>query len=108
MTHVRSDFSDWHDVPLNWPRLGAVFFHEFRKRKLNIKYFGMVAEATGTSEETLYVSSRTVNELMQEMEQKYPKLKTVEYRIAQSARLLAPHSTLSESETALLPPFAGG
>lgn len=76
--------------------------------KLNIKYFGMVAEATGTSEETLEVSSQTVNELMQEMERKYPKLKAVEYRIAQSEQLLTQQSPLSESETALLPPFAGG
>ena len=39
MTHVESGFSDWHAVPLHWPRLGAVFFWSVSHTEIEFQKF---------------------------------------------------------------------
>ncbi len=75
---------------------------------LNIKYFGLLAEVTDCSEEILTFSGTKVNELIHILFEKYPELKTKEFKIALNHQIVDSNSPISEGEIALLPPFSGG
>ena len=75
---------------------------------LNIKYFGLLAEITQQSEETFEFSKTTVLELLEVIFQKYPDLKTKDFRVAQNHEIVAEETLVTGSDIALLPPFSGG
>jgi len=75
---------------------------------LNIKYFGLLAEITQCSQETLEFSKTSVSDLLVVLFKKYPALKEKDFQVAQNHTLVSRDSVLMESEIALLPPFSGG
>ncbi len=76
--------------------------------QLQIKYFGMLAEITGCSEETLSFSGGTVSELLREIYSKYPHLKDRDFQVAQQQEFVSNETVIDQLEIALLPPFSGG
>jgi molybdopterin synthase sulfur carrier subunit len=78
--------------------------------KITLKYFGMIAEALAKQQEELAMEqNQTVSDLRNQLEKTYPKLKSIDYRIAVNQTLVeSNYSIQSDSEVALLPPFAGG
>ncbi len=77
--------------------------------KLVVKYFGMIAEAVGKSEEQFEFTGNSVLELDTFLKNKYTKLETINYKFAVNQSLKDGNELLKENdETALLPPFAGG
>lgn len=75
---------------------------------LKIKYFGLLAEITGRSEEELEFSKTSVSELTEMLFEKYPTLKEKDFQVAQNHEISSDQATITESEIALLPPFSGG
>ena len=76
--------------------------------QLNIKYFGLLAEVTQCSEETLDFSKSSVSELIEALFEKYPELETKDFQVAQNHEIISRETLVSEGEIALLPPFSGG
>ncbi|WP_298892678.1 MoaD/ThiS family protein [uncultured Psychroserpens sp.] len=76
--------------------------------KLTIKYFGMLAEITECTEETITFSEDTVSELLKMLLAKYPALEKKEFQVAQNQTLVSEDTQILNSEIVLLPPFAGG
>ncbi|WP_025743877.1 MoaD/ThiS family protein [Aquimarina pacifica] len=77
--------------------------------ELNIKYFGMLAEATATHEEQMQIETCSVAQLLEKLNHRYPKLANMDFKVAINQQLVRPDSIInSEAEIALLPPFAGG
>lgn len=75
---------------------------------LNIKYFGLLAETTNCSEETLEFSKTLVSELLDVLFEKYPELRTKDFQLVQNHEIVSKDNVISENEIALLPPFSGG
>jgi len=75
---------------------------------LKIKYFGLLAEITGRSEEELEFSKTSVSELTEMLFEKYPALKEKDFQVAQNHEISSNKATITKSEIALLPPFSGG
>ncbi len=76
---------------------------------LIIKYFGMVAEASCKKEEVLEFNNLPVQNLRNDLLKKYPRLATVDFKIAVNQSFVNDNFVLTGSEeVALLPPFAGG
>lgn len=78
--------------------------------KLDILYFGLVAEAVkATKEEFVVNTSITVDELQNLLIKKYTVLSNLSYKIAVNKELVNTNTLITEdSEIAILPPFAGG
>jgi len=77
--------------------------------KLNVKYFGMIAEWTGTTEQSIECPVSTVQDLKTQLETEHPKLKDISYQVAVNHKIASNEEKLNEQdELALLPPFAGG
>lgn len=77
--------------------------------KLNIKYFGMIAEWVGSAGQLVECRGSTVGELKKQLENQYPKLSGISYQVAVNQKMASSEIVLSEQdELALLPPFAGG
>lgn len=75
---------------------------------LNIKYFGVLAEITQCSEETLSFSEGTVGELLTMLLSKYPALGTKDFQVAHKQEIVTKDTKITNPEIALLPPFSGG
>ena len=75
---------------------------------LKIRYFGLLAEITNRSEETISFSKKTVSDLLELLFEKYPELKEKDFQVAQDLEIVGKETILLESEIALLPPFSGG
>lgn len=75
---------------------------------ITVKYFGVLAEITQCSEETLLFTETKITELLAVLFKKYPKLKEKDFQIAQNKVLVPKETMLAAPEIALLPPFAGG
>jgi len=75
---------------------------------LRVKYFGLIAEITKCSEETIAFSKHTVSELLDLIFNKYPALKDKDFKVAQNMQLVNIDTKITTPEIALLPPFAGG
>tara|TARA_B110000879_G_scaffold8235_1_gene10544 strand:+ start:281 stop:514 length:234 start_codon:yes stop_codon:yes gene_type:complete len=75
---------------------------------LSIKYFGLLAEVTGCSEEKIKFSGKSISDLKTILFQKYEELKNKDFQIAQNNELTTNESIIIATEIALLPPFAGG
>ena len=78
--------------------------------KIEIKYFGLLAEAVGKGKELLDIEPNcTVQQLQELVGERYPKLQQKSFQIAVNQHLAEGTALLSEGdEVALLPPFAGG
>ena len=78
--------------------------------KLNILYFGLIAEAIKcTQEEFILENETTVKQLKDILINKYTELEKLSYQIAVNQKLASPDTLITNnSEIAILPPFAGG
>ena len=76
--------------------------------KLNIKYFGLIAEITTCNEETLELSIATIADLKKVLLNRYPELNTKDFQIAQNKEIVSSNTKVSGEEIAILPPFSGG
>ena len=76
--------------------------------QLTIKYFGLIAEVIKCSEEQLEFSGTYINELIETVYLKYPKLKETDFQVAQNNEIVSKDVKVTQVEIALLPPFAGG
>ena len=76
---------------------------------LKIKYFGMAAEASARSQEELENQYTNIKELKTALSTKYPKLASINFKMAVNHSLVGENYSLTgNEEIALLPPFAGG
>ena len=75
---------------------------------LNIKYFGMLTEVTQCQEEILEFNQQKISDLLTILLKKYPLLKDQSFQIAQNQKIVDGDAFVTETEIALLPPFAGG
>lgn len=74
---------------------------------VKVLYFGIAQEIAGTAEEEFATEGTAGLRIM--IAEKYPRMKTVSYRLALNGRLLTSDSSLKENDKiAVLPPFAGG
>ena len=74
-----------------------------------IKYFGMTAEASGKEEETVDSNYSSIPSLKEDLINKYPDLKNINFKIAINQTIVDDnHVLIGDEEIALLPPFAGG
>lgn len=76
--------------------------------KIEVNYFGMLAEVTGCTSEKLEFREVSVAELKQSLFEKYPELQQKDFRIAQNQELVSDETLLTGEEIAVLPPFSGG
>ncbi len=80
--------------------------------RLELHYFGWIAEKTGRSNEELELEeASTVAELRQELIKKHPDLEGMSFRIARDRQLVRNEKSTglgADMEVALLPAFAGG
>jgi sulfur-carrier protein len=76
----------------------------------HIKYFGMLAEAVGQSEESWLIDEPlTVGRLRALVGEKYPGLRDKKFKIAVNQQISDDLMPIEgAAEVALLPPFAGG
>ncbi|MCK5401681.1 MAG: MoaD/ThiS family protein [Flavobacteriaceae bacterium] len=76
--------------------------------QLTIKYFGLLAEVTQCNEEQIEFSGILIDDLLETVYLKYPKLKGKDFQVAQNQVIITNEAEVSATEIALLPPFAGG
>lgn len=77
---------------------------------LSVKYFGAIAEKTKVQEEHLLLSTISLQELVDELEQKYD-LSSLSYSVAVNQKMIQNKNSyllMNNDVVALLPPFAGG
>ncbi|WP_459211714.1 MoaD/ThiS family protein [Aquimarina rhabdastrellae] len=75
---------------------------------LKIKYFGMLTEVTGCTEEQFPLIEGNIADVLQLLMNKYPLLKEKEFQVAQDQVIVDIKKPISQGEIALLPPFSGG
>ncbi|WP_100614766.1 MoaD/ThiS family protein [Confluentibacter citreus] len=75
---------------------------------ITIKYFGLIAEVTNQSEESIDFSGRLISDLLNTLYAKYPDLKNKDFQVAQNQELVSESTEITGQELALLPPFSGG
>jgi len=76
--------------------------------KITLKYFGLIAEVTQCNEEQMEFSGTYINDLLETIYLKYPKLKEKDFQVAQNNEIVSKNEIISQTEIALLPPFSGG
>jgi len=78
--------------------------------KLDILYFGLVAEALKINAEELILDNEiSINDFKNSLIKKHPILNKLNYQIAVNQKIAQKETILNrDSEIALLPPFAGG
>ena len=77
--------------------------------KLNVKYFGMIAEWAGSENGQLDFSGTSVADLQSQIEQLIPGLSSASYQIAVNHVIVSDDAVITlGDEIAILPPFAGG
>ena len=77
---------------------------------ITVKYFGAIAEKTGTQSEEFSFSDMPLHHLLTSLEQKY-QLKELSFSVAINQQIFqdtANYQVKKEDIIALLPPFAGG
>jgi molybdopterin synthase sulfur carrier subunit len=78
---------------------------------VTVKYFGLLTDVTQTTEEqfSLVASGISVNQLKNEIAQKYPLIDQSNFTIAVNQSVVNDDVILNNNDVmALLPPFAGG
>jgi len=78
--------------------------------KLNILYFGLIAEALKKNKEVILMEREIlVDDFKKSLIKKYPILHKLKYQIAINQKIAKKETIINQdSEIALLPPFAGG
>ena len=78
--------------------------------KVTVLYFGLIAEAVEKDSELLKIESGiTISHFKEKLISEYNTLKNLNYQIALNKEIVTDDSIIfSESEIAILPPFAGG
>jgi molybdopterin synthase sulfur carrier subunit len=77
---------------------------------ITVKYFGAIAEKTGSQEEEFSVADMSLHHLLSALEQKY-QFKELSFRVAINQKIFqdtANYQLKKNDIVALLPPFAGG
>jgi len=77
---------------------------------IEVKYFGVIAEITGKTVETIDIKGMENTDAVRlKLTSDYPNLATVSFEIALDQIIILDSQKITEdSEIALLPPFAGG
>ena len=75
---------------------------------IKIKYFGLIAEVTNKTEESIDFSANTIDAILSLLYTKYPDLKNKDFQVAQNQELVSETTEITGEELALLPPFSGG
>jgi len=75
---------------------------------ITVKYFGLLAEVTKRSQETIVFNKTTVAHLLEQLYATYPGLKEKDFQVAQNLEIVTKDALLTNQEIALLPPFSGG
>ena len=77
---------------------------------ITIKYFGAIAEATGTTEETVALDEigGSIEQLRSYCLDKYGAIGDLSFQLAVNHKLTAAGTVNDGDEVAFLPPFAGG
>jgi len=76
---------------------------------LQLKYFGMIAEAIQKEGETIEFNQNSIQKLDELLKSTYPHLSNLEYQFALNQSLVDGEEVIKDNdEIALLPPFAGG
>lgn len=75
---------------------------------IKIKYFGLIAEVTNKTEESIDFSANTIDAILSFLYTKYPDLKNKDFQVAQNQELVSENTKVTGEELALLPPFSGG
>jgi molybdopterin synthase sulfur carrier subunit len=74
---------------------------------IKVLYFGITQEISGSVTEEL--TALTTGDLRRQILERYPRMKSVVFRMALNGTMLTSDTSLKERDTvALLPPFAGG
>lgn len=68
----------------------------------------MLAEVTQCEEEVISFSEKTFSDLLKFLFKKYPLLQSKEFKIVENLNIVTKSNIISNTEIALLPPFAGG
>ena len=76
--------------------------------EIRIRYFGVIAEKTGCFEEEISIDNGRVTDLLALVIDKYPKLETADFSVAQDKIIVDDTMKLNGKEIAILPPFSGG
>jgi len=76
--------------------------------QITLKYFGLLVEVTGCSEESINTSAVTIKQLLEELYTKYPDLENKDFQVAQNNFIAGETEVINQTEIALLPPFSGG
>lgn len=79
--------------------------------KIDLKYFGMIAESIGKIGEIIELPVRQIklNEFKVFLQEQYPSLELLSYKIAINQIIAEEYALINAGdEIALLPPFAGG
>ena len=77
-------------------------------KQIKVLTFGAITEITG-SKNFLMQGIDSTQHLVQLLEEKYPRLKAVQYAIAVNKEVIQQNTILDNDATvAILPPFSGG
>lgn len=77
--------------------------------KVNVRYYGMVAEALGKSQEAVEFPAGGPVDLRAHFLARYPHLSALTWKVALGQELVeGPVLLVEGAEVVLLPPFAGG
>lgn len=68
----------------------------------------MITEHTSCKEDHIEFTKITVSDLIDELNELYPNLKTLDFQVAINNKIVDKESRVTEKEIALLPPFSGG
>ena len=74
---------------------------------IKVLYFGIAQEIAGSVTEEF--AAKSTDDLRRQILERYPRMKSVVFRLALNGSMLTSDTSLKEKDTiALLPPFAGG
>jgi molybdopterin synthase sulfur carrier subunit len=77
--------------------------------KVELKYFGLIAEHLGKNSEQRVLESENTDALIEMLKNENLMLHSLPYRVAHNERLIAQNQKISDGDViAILPPFAGG
>ena len=76
--------------------------------KIELTYYGRLAELTGVATETLDLDAATSTDLRRAVLEKHPALKNSTFQLAANNEILATDQRLTTARVDLFPPFSGG
>jgi len=76
--------------------------------KLEIKYYGILSDITGQTQEKLEIENPTYSHLLASLYDRYPSLEDTPFKIAVENQIINNDDPITNHNIALLPPFSGG